>query len=123
MEQDNLIKNQNLFPRTTDIPQTVLKDIPCIQTGYLVDGEIQVWDGPRQEVLSPVWVVGSMDLKPFFIGEYPLLTEAEALQALDAAVAAYDPCTYLALSENSMAERVKQAVIELKGVGTTLFNV
>ena len=90
MEQDNLIKNQNLFPRTTDIPQTLLKDIPCIQTGYLVDGEIQVWDGPRQEVLSPVWVVGSMDPKPFFIGEYPLLTEAEALQALDAAVAAYD---------------------------------
>ena len=90
MEQDNLIKNQNLFPRTTDIPQTVLKDIPCIQTGYLADGEIQVRDDPRQEVLSPVWVVGSMDPKPFFIGEYPLLTEAEALQALDAAVAAYD---------------------------------
>ena len=35
----------------------------------------------------------------------------------------YDPCTYLALSESSMAERVKQALIELKGVGTTLFNV
>jgi len=35
----------------------------------------------------------------------------------------YDPCTYLALSESSMAERVKQAVIELKGVVTTLFNV
>jgi fructose-bisphosphate aldolase class II len=35
----------------------------------------------------------------------------------------YDTCTYLALSESSMAERVKQAVIELKGVGTTLFNV
>jgi len=35
----------------------------------------------------------------------------------------YDPCTYLALSESSMAERVKQAVIALKGVGTTLFNV
>ena len=34
----------------------------------------------------------------------------------------YDPCTYLALSESSMAERVKQAVIELKGVVTTLFN-
>ena len=85
-----MIKNQNLFPRTTDIPQTLLKDIPRIQNGYLVDGEIQVWDGPRQEVLSPVWVVDSMDPKPFFVGEYPLLTEAEALQALDAAVAAYD---------------------------------
>ncbi len=83
-------KIQNVFPRAADIPETLLKDIPCIQTGYLVNGEIRVWEGPRQEVLSPVWVVGSMDPKPFFIGEYPLLTEAEALQAFDAAVAAYD---------------------------------
>jgi glyceraldehyde-3-phosphate dehydrogenase (NADP+) len=90
MEQYNLIKNQNLFPRLADIPETLLKDIPCRQTGYLINGEIQVWDGSRQEVLSPVWVVGDTDPKPFLIGEYPLLTETEALQSLDAAVAAYD---------------------------------
>ena len=83
-------KIQNLFPRVADIPKALLSGIPCIQTGYLVDGEIRVWDGPRQEVLSPVWVAGDTDPKPFFIGEYPLLTEAEAFQALDAAVAAYD---------------------------------
>ena len=50
-----------------------------------LNGEIRVWEGPRQEVLSPVWVAGDTGLKPFFIGEYPLLTEAEALQAIDAA--------------------------------------
>ena len=83
-------KIQNVFPRVAEIPETFLEGIPCIQTGYLVDGEIRVWDGPRQEVLSPVWVAGDMDPKPFFIGEYPLLTEVEAFQALDAAVAAYD---------------------------------
>jgi glyceraldehyde-3-phosphate dehydrogenase (NADP+) len=83
-------KIQNVFPRATDIPEDLLKDIPCIQTGYLADGEIRVWDGPRQEVLSPIWVAGDTGPKPFFIGEYPLLTEAEAFQALDAAVAAYD---------------------------------
>ena len=83
-------KIQNVFPRATDIPETLLNGIPCIQTGYLINGEIRVWDGPRQEVLSPVWVAGDTGPKPFFIGEYPLLTEAEALQALDAAVAAYD---------------------------------
>jgi fructose-bisphosphate aldolase class II len=33
---------------------------------------------------------------------------------------AYDPRTYLSLAENSMAERVKQAVRELKGAGTTM---
>jgi glyceraldehyde-3-phosphate dehydrogenase (NADP+) len=83
-------KIQNVFPRATDIPESLLNGIPCIQTGYLVNGEIRVWEGSRQEVLSPVWVVGDTGPKPFFIGEYPLLTEAEAFQALDAAVAAYD---------------------------------
>ena len=36
---------------------------------------------------------------------------------------AYDPLTYLPLAESSVAERVKQAVIEFRGVGTILFNV
>lgn len=34
----------------------------------------------------------------------------------------YDPRTYLALGEAAMAERVKQAVRDLKGNGTTLFK-
>ena len=86
-----LMKNiQHVFPRATDIPEAHLKDIPCIQTGYLVNGEIRVWDGPRQEVLSPVRVANDNGPKPFPIGEYPLLTEVQALQALDASVAAYD---------------------------------
>ena len=74
MGQENLT-GENLFPQASDIPQTLLKYIPCIQTGYLANGEIQVWDGPRQEVLSPVWVAGDNGPKPFFIGEYPHLTE------------------------------------------------
>jgi fructose-bisphosphate aldolase class II len=35
---------------------------------------------------------------------------------------AYDPRTYLAAAERSMAERVKQAVKDLRGEGTTLFK-
>lgn len=35
---------------------------------------------------------------------------------------AYDPRSYLAAAEASMAERVKQAVKDLRGVGTTLFK-
>jgi fructose-bisphosphate aldolase, class II len=34
----------------------------------------------------------------------------------------YDPRTYLALAETAMAERVKLAVTELKGVGTTMYK-
>jgi fructose-bisphosphate aldolase class II len=35
---------------------------------------------------------------------------------------AYDPRSYLALAEGSMAERVKRAARELKSVGTTLYK-
>ena len=35
---------------------------------------------------------------------------------------AYDPRTYLALAETSMAERVKRAVTELRGMGTTMYK-
>jgi fructose-bisphosphate aldolase class II len=35
---------------------------------------------------------------------------------------AYDPRAYLTLAENAMAERVKLAVTELKGVGTTMYK-
>ena len=82
-------KNQNLFQPVSDRPKTPLNEIPCIQTGYLINGEIRSWDGPKQKVLSPVWVADDTGLRPFLIGEYPLLTETEAFQALDAAVAAY----------------------------------
>jgi fructose-bisphosphate aldolase class II len=33
---------------------------------------------------------------------------------------AYDPRSYLALAETAMAERIKQAVTELRAVGTTV---
>jgi fructose-bisphosphate aldolase class II len=36
---------------------------------------------------------------------------------------AYDPRSYLALAETAMAEHVKQAVKELRGVGTTMYAV
>lgn len=35
---------------------------------------------------------------------------------------AYDPRTYLALAEEAMAQRVERAVIQLRGVGTSLFD-
>jgi fructose-bisphosphate aldolase class II len=35
---------------------------------------------------------------------------------------AYDPRTYLTLAETAMAARVKQAVSDLRAVGTTMFN-
>jgi fructose-bisphosphate aldolase class II len=36
--------------------------------------------------------------------------------------AKYDPRTYMKLGETALAERVKQAVTDLRGVETTLFG-
>jgi hypothetical protein len=49
-------KIQKVFPRITDIPEIILTDIPFIQNGYVVSGEIRAWEGLRQEVPSPAWM-------------------------------------------------------------------
>ncbi|RYY98311.1 MAG: NADP-dependent glyceraldehyde-3-phosphate dehydrogenase [Chitinophagaceae bacterium] len=48
------------------------------------------WDGPVHEVYSPICVRTAAGLERTFIGSYPVCTEKEAMEALDAAVAAYD---------------------------------
>jgi glyceraldehyde-3-phosphate dehydrogenase (NADP+) len=68
-----------------DIPAPYLLQ-PMEQKTYLVNGEIKTWNGALQEVHSPIYVDG----KPYRLGAYPLMGEAEALDALAAAEAAYD---------------------------------
>ncbi|MFC7000016.1 NADP-dependent glyceraldehyde-3-phosphate dehydrogenase [Rufibacter roseus] len=61
------------------------------QREYLSNGQMLAWDGASHNVFSPVAFQqedGSYTRK--LIGSYPICTEAEALIALDAAVAAYD---------------------------------
>jgi glyceraldehyde-3-phosphate dehydrogenase (NADP+) len=60
------------------------------QRHYLCDGELRLWSGPMQEVLSPVCFAGDGEPQPVAIGSFPLLGEPEALATLAAAVAAYD---------------------------------
>lgn len=66
--------------------------IPSIaQREYLCGGRLLAWDGPVQEVLSPVGLAGPDGAsRRVPLGHYPLLDEAAALAALDAAVRAYD---------------------------------
>ena len=64
--------------------------IPLEHRTYLRDGKILTWDGPVEDVLSPVCVGGQDGLRPLRLGSHPRLDGAEALKALDAAVAAYD---------------------------------
>jgi len=60
------------------------------QKEYLLNGEIVQWDGPVAEVLSPVYVKTNEGFKRKLVGTIPHTTPKEAMDALDAAVAAYN---------------------------------
>ncbi|MEW6280999.1 MAG: NADP-dependent glyceraldehyde-3-phosphate dehydrogenase [Candidatus Eremiobacterota bacterium] len=77
------------MPATSIFPDlSALRLEPLEQTDYLVDGVLRRWEGPVQEVLSPV-CEGAPPV-PVRIGSYPMLTPVESLQALEAAAKAYD---------------------------------
>jgi glyceraldehyde-3-phosphate dehydrogenase (NADP+) len=79
-----------LFPREQRIPEQYRIIDPLRQDYYLSNGVLQHWDGPLQEVLSPVWVESKNGCRQQLVGETPLLTPAAALETLAVAVTAYD---------------------------------
>jgi glyceraldehyde-3-phosphate dehydrogenase (NADP+) len=83
-------KIQSIFPGDRDIPAEFRLKAPVEQHEYLLNGELRHWDGPTQEAFSPVFVKTSSGLLQQSIGRFPLLSAKESLEALDAAVAAYN---------------------------------
>lgn len=79
-----------LFPADDQIP-VAYRIEPVHQREYLINGEMRQWDGPTTDVYSQI---GAPDadgtIKPRLVGSFPVGTEKEAMEALDAAVAAYD---------------------------------
>jgi glyceraldehyde-3-phosphate dehydrogenase (NADP+) len=76
-----------LFPTSDAVPEAARISMPFEQREYLIDGQIRKWQGELQEIRSCVcWSDG----EPALLGHYPLLNEAEAMAALDAANRAYD---------------------------------
>jgi glyceraldehyde-3-phosphate dehydrogenase (NADP+) len=85
MTTSNLLAQ--LFPTSVaDIPEQYRLAAPIEQRDYLVDGQLQVWNGPLAQVQSPV----QLGDRRVVIGSTPLLDAETALTALDAAVRAYD---------------------------------
>ncbi|MBZ5588615.1 MAG: NADP-dependent glyceraldehyde-3-phosphate dehydrogenase [Acidobacteriia bacterium] len=78
------------FPSLDGLPAEVRLPAPVDQREYLIGGEIRRWDGPSQEVLSPICRETPAGPVQHVIGSFPLFGEKETLAALDAAVAAYD---------------------------------
>lgn len=80
----------DLFPNEDAIPASAKLPGFIEQREYLINGELRIWNGGLNEVLSPVFIKTKDGLKQKAIGTTPLLTSTEAMSALDAAVAAYD---------------------------------
>ncbi len=85
-----MILDKEIFPKKEEIEEYLNLQIPVIQDYYLSNGQLLKWNGPLEEVYSPIFHQESGILKQTLLGYYPLLTENEALEALEAAMKAYD---------------------------------
>lgn len=81
---------QCIFPEQKNIPAEYIPSFPIIQKEFLINGEIRTWNGEMQDVYSPVCLKTGTGVERMLIGGYPVLTEKESLDALNAASAAYN---------------------------------
>ncbi|WP_337880211.1 NADP-dependent glyceraldehyde-3-phosphate dehydrogenase [Rheinheimera sp.] len=81
-----------LFPTAAELAVEFPQPVALEQRHYLVAGALQQWPGELAPVVSPVCLRDeqSNTLNPVILGATPLMDSAAALQALDAAVKAYD---------------------------------
>lgn len=79
-----------VFPAVENIPEAFRLPQPIDQREYLINGELRIWKGNLNPVLSPVFIKDGDEYHQKVIGSTPLLTSKESLEAMDAAVQAYD---------------------------------
>lgn len=82
---------KELFPSQDEIPDVVKMHHQMHQDKILIDGELRHWEGPFHEVFSPILITdedsGMVEKRQ--IGSYPIATTKETIEALNAAVNAY----------------------------------
>ena len=105
----------SIFPSENSIPESFSISKPIEQREYLVNGELKVWQGNQNAVLSPVFVKVGDQYQQKLIGSTPLLTSKESLEALDAAVQAYDLGQGL-WPTMSVTERIEHVEVFLKAM-------
>ena len=81
---------QEIFVTEDQVPEEYKLPGEINQRTYLSNGEMIEWKGDVHKVYSPVCFRTPNGLERKLIGTYPVCTEKEAMEALDAAVAAYD---------------------------------
>ncbi len=80
----------DIFPEASAIPPDFAAALPCDNQEYLIGGELRTWNGPKQEIHSPIFVRHGHELRPLRIGSCPVLDGETGMLALDAACRAYD---------------------------------
>lgn len=78
-----------IFPEESQIPEAY-RIQPIHQNEYLVGGEMRQWTGATQDVFSPIYVKDGETFASKLIGSHPITDVAEAMEALNAAIKAYD---------------------------------
>jgi glyceraldehyde-3-phosphate dehydrogenase (NADP+) len=81
---------ENIFVEDKDIPAEFVLPSEIHQREYLTNGEMKQWNGQVHEVYSPICIKTENGLERKLIGSYPVCTEEEAQESLEAAVQAYD---------------------------------
>ena len=74
------LKNLNLFPTEEDIPDEYRLKGPVEQDEYLADGALNVWDGPKKEVFSPVCIEALNGPSRKRIGTFPFPMRLDAFR-------------------------------------------
>lgn len=107
---------KNIFPSQAEVPAEWQLNGFIEQREYLVGGKLCTWQGEMNEIMSPVSVSDGNSVKKNMIGSTPLLTEKESLEALDAAVLAYNNGTgeWPTMSISNRIAHVEQFLVEMK---------
>ncbi len=115
----------NLFPTEESVPTAVRLPQFIDQREYLINGELRLWQGDMNPVMSPVFFKKGDQLEQKKIGSTPLLTTKESLQALDAAVAAYDlgHGAWPLMSVTERIEHVEKFLVKMREQRTTIVNL
>jgi glyceraldehyde-3-phosphate dehydrogenase (NADP+) len=79
-----------IFPTESSIPSQYKLSSAIEQREYLIAGELKIWKGDLSPVASPVFISDGDKRKQKIIGSTPLLNGDAAMEALNAAVEAYD---------------------------------
>ena len=110
----------SIFPDEANIPAEFKIDQPVHQKEYLINGEIHYAKGEMQKVYSPVFTKENGKLIQKELGSFPLLTEKEANEALEAAVNAD---TLLILRTQAKLAAIQQKRFALSwSIDTTKFS-